>query len=216
MCGIFGILSNQSQDNLLLHQLAMKNINRGNNGFGFLSIDNYKEIIFRSDISYNDKLFNYVQLGNLVCCHLLASTGSEKRIHPFETDRFVFAHNGILINHLDYSQWYLGPIDSQYILGGIKYFVEKELFSVSEAIVHTNEKLNGQKACWLWDKIERQLYLWRVMSPLYLFQIDDILGFSSHPMGDLIEEGRIYRIDYQTHEVFIEQKFNFYSPYLVV
>lgn len=211
MCGIFGILSSHVMDDNL-HVLALENINRGNNGFGLLSICDDLEMVLRSNSSYNKSLFLNINLGNLVCCHLLASTGTEKRIHPFETDRFAFAHNGILTNYLNFPQWYMGPVDSQYILGGIKYFVDKELCTVPEAISYTNQQIEGQRACWLWDKLDKKLYLWRVMSPLYL-SVSKTIVFSSSVFegGDMIEEGVIYSIDYQNHELKQEEEFKFYS-----
>lgn len=213
MCGIFGIAnsSNPHKTNKDIKHLASLNAQRGNRGFGGLVISPDREVIFRYS-----REFDYTAVfpkGNTVLCHLLAPTGNDKRIHPFETDRFILAHNGILLDYERHYQWKIGPIDSQYLLGGIQYFVDYYRDTPLRAIIKTNEALEGQRACWLWDKFESKLYLWRVMSPIF-FTSEKQFTFSStkFPGGTLMEEGVIMELD--ALSITQEAKFKFYSPYL--
>lgn len=206
MCGIFGGYKVKNLDNL-----AQFNVKRGNLGFGGLSISRGQEIIFRYSMPYHKELS--IPAGDLIFCHTLASTGDAKRIHPFETDRFVLAHNGILLDY-KFQDWYIGPVDSQYLLGGIQYKVNEGM-SVIRAIKGTNEQLKGQRACWLWDKFEKIAYFWRVMSPL--FYVEKPFTFSSAEFEDskMLEEGTVYSFDYRNDLFSKCETFKFYSAYLV-
>lgn len=210
MCGIFGIANstNPRKTNMDIKHLASINAQRGNRGFGGLVISQDREVIFRYFREFDNTCV--IPRGNTVLCHLLAPTGNDKRIHPFETDRFVLAHNGILLNYERHTQWRIGPVDSQYLLGGIQYFVDDYRDTPLRAIIKTNEALEGQRACWMWDKFEKNLYLWRVMSPIFLKEFT--FSSTKFPEAELMEEGVIFVIDY--HSITQEAKFKFYSPYL--
>lgn len=205
MCGIFGGY-HQTRDEL--HRLACLNIKRGNVGFGGLAVTSNCEIIFRYSQPYDENVF--VPGGDFVVCHSLAPTSNNKRIHPFETDRFILAHNGILLNHKEYAYLKVGPVDSQYLLGAIQFYVDEGQDSV-QAIKLANNLFNGQRGCWLWDRFDKKLYLWRVMSSLYYRE-----GFFSSAKfegGELLKEGIIYEQNKNTlNEI---TSFNFNSPYQV-
>lgn len=216
MCGIFGIAlsDNPHLCNKDIKHLAAINAQRGNRGFGGLVISPQREVIFRYAREF-DNWHTVIPKGNIVLCHLLAPTGNDKRIHPFETDRFVLAHNGILLNYEQYTTWKIGPVDSQYILGGIQYFVDDYHYDPLTAIIRVNETLQGQRACWMWDKIERKLYLWRVMSPIFFRNGREFIFSSTRfPEAQLMEEGVVFEVDYQTRVITQDAKFKFYSPYM--
>lgn len=207
MCGIVGGTDFQQVKNLLPF-----NVKRGNLAFGGLSISQNQETIFRYAQPYSEEL--YIPLGDIVFCHLLASTGDAKRVHPFETDQFIMAHNGILLNYKKFNNWRIGPVDSQYLLGGIQNSVKGGMPVVKSTQV-INELMEGQRACWLWDRFEKMAYFWRVMAPLF-YRLNPFV-FSSSEFEDsvMMEEGLIYSYDYQSN-LFLEcEKFKFYSPYLV-
>lgn len=209
MCAIFGFSPWVENYN----DLANLNVKRGNNGFGGISITDTREVTFKYSVPYSK--VTEIPEGVLVMCHTVASTGEAKRIHPFETDRFVLAHNGIILNYKEFNNWRIGPIDSQYILGGIQSIVDST-GQVIEAIRIVNEKLNGQRACWLWDKFEKIAYFWRVMSPLYYTTLPNFV-FSSvgFERANMMEEGIIYSYNYMNNDFYKWQSFKFYSPYEV-
>lgn len=207
MCGIFGGCNIQDLD-----ILAQFNVKRGNLGFGGLSISRGQEIIFRYSMPYHKEL--YVPKSDLILCHTLASTGDAKRIHPFETDRFVLAHNGILLNYKKFANWKIGPVDSQYLLGGIQASVDGQI-GVIKSIQVINGLMEGQRSCWMWDKFEKIAYFWRVMSPLF-YNLNPFT-FSSAEFKDsrMLEEGTIYSFDYRNNLFSECETFKFYSAYLV-
>lgn len=216
MCGIFGYVGQEPIDNIQpLLNIGATNVKRGNQAFGYLGVNNDSYLIGRHDRMFSSVIadinLNHLNSYNVILFHLLSSTGP-KRIHPFETDQFIFAHNGILIDYEGLTQFEsLGPVDSQYLLTAIEYYSGSES---SKAIVEANEKFNGQRACWLWDKFDQSLYLWRVMSPLYVMQSEDALLFSSYQCEKrytLLEEGVVYQVK---NSIIKEvEKFSFYSPY---
>lgn len=222
MCGIFGYVGQSAIEDIdPLLNIGVLNVKRGNQAFGYLAVAKQGYLVGRHEGQFSKSFdFSYLNSYNLILFHLLSSTGSDKRIHPFETDQFVFAHNGILIDYQEHTGLsHLGPVDSQYLLAAIDGYdnhLSNPLSNspVSMSIMLANERFNGQRACWLWDKFDQSLYLWRVMSPLYIMQSEDALLFSSYQCEKrytLLEEGVIY----QVKDCIIKQvdKFNFYSPY---
>lgn len=205
MCGIVG-----GTDIQTIKKLLPFNVKRGNLGFGGLSIAPNQEIIFRYNQPFSDDLF--IPDGNLIMCHLLAATGDAKRIHPFETDRFIMAHNGILLDYKSFKHWNIGPVDSQYLLGGIQYSANAGKNPV-ESIKLVNGWMNGQRACWLWDRFDKIAYFWRVMSPLFYTLNPFVFSSSEFENSRMMEEGLIY--SYQNNLLKEVEKFKFYSPYLV-
>lgn len=208
MCGIFGGNLNINK----FRELASFNIKRGNLGFGGLSIASNQEMIFRYNQPFSDGL--NIPEGDFLMGHVLASTGNAKRIHPFESDRFILAHNGILLNHQDFNHWYTGPVDSQYLLGGIQSNFNDGL-DVIQSIKITNEVMTGQRACWLWDRFKNIAYFWRVMSPLFYTLNPFVFSSSKFEDSVIMEEGVIYSYDYSRNLFATCTKFIFYSPYLV-
>lgn len=216
MCAIFGYVSDKPIE-LNLQQLldiGELNVKRGNQSFGYLGIADKGFVIGRHNLQFSNKMnLSFLKSCNIVLFHLLSSTGTEKRIHPFETDQLVFAHNGLL---LDYQQGnevfsYLGPTDSQYLLAAIE---RVKLMTLMDKISYANEHFQGQRACWLWDKKDQALYLWRVMSPLYVEIDEKQIIFSSVKVADSytnLPEGKVFGIKNMVLKHLID--FKYYTPY---
>lgn len=206
MCGIFGILSKDCSKNI--EYLALLNSTRGNRGFGGLSVSEDEEIIFRYSKLYSKVL--WIPQNKFLLCHLLAPTGEYARVHPFETDKFVLAHNGILLNYKKFTEYMIGPVDSQYLLGMISRYEGITL----EAIIWANSLIEGQRACWMWDRFAQRVYFWRVMSPLYFQVENDNIVFSSKKIlsSFMAEEGLVYSVGFDLI-LKEEEKFNFSTPY---
>jgi hypothetical protein len=207
MCGIFG-----STDSSKLKDLAGFNVKRGNLAFGGLSLADNQEVIFRYSQPYSEEL--NIPSGDFILCHSLASTGDAKRIHPFETDRFIMAHNGILLNYKKYNSWKIGPVDSQYLLGGIQNSVDGQI-GVIKSIQVINGLMEGQRACWMWDRFDKIAYFWRVMSPLFYNLNPFTFSSTEFENSIMMEEGSIYSYDYRNNLFSKCETFKFYSPYLV-
>lgn len=227
MCGIFGIIHTAVVEAQAFYQLAQLNLTRGNLAFGYLT-GRFGE----TDVETN--VFRYPQpfLPNLVqfdevqmaLGHIRAPTGgqspNERDIHPLEVTDAWLAHNGLLLNHWQHPEWQLNAdsqIDSQFILGGIQTQLRAGL-PPAQAIRNTIEKLDGQQACWLWHKSTGTLYLWRVMSPIYVQQTPEQFVFSSvkpSPVSELLSEGVVYRFRPELMTLEPVDYFGFYSPYQI-
>lgn len=227
MCGIFGIISQNQVKLKQFTQLGELNKERGNLGFGGY-------VAQLSDTAVSDQIFRYphpfdpqilpAQPAQVALGHIRAPTGSRSNsvadIHPFAVDDLLLAHNGLLLNHWEFPEWQLDTavsVDSQYILGGIQQ-QRRNSNPLSKAIAQTVSQLEGQQACWLWSKATKKLYLWRVMSPIYMHHSTDTFIFSSMASGlanTLLEEGIIYQLDFATMTFSTCGEFTYHSPYQV-
>jgi predicted glutamine amidotransferase len=199
MCGIFGVIGGTRDDFLALGE---RNTERGNLGFGGLFIDAL-HCSFRYAEPFNASKVP-TRAAPIMLGHVRAPTGGRSanvdEVHPFETADFWLAHNGLLLNATAFQAWNPIPalkVDSLVIIGGIQQHRTAGL-TTTEAIRATAERLEGQQACWLWDKMEAALYLWRVMSPIYVSQ-NSARGIYFSSVKDvraltLLEEGVIYRL----------------------
>ena len=235
MCGIFGIITNDTADWALFSHLAEQNKVRGNRAFGYLTL--HKEAgpsseqtaeqvnieIVRHTTPFEPGLITATP-ARLILGHICAPTGgritSLEQVHPFETHNGYLAHNGLLLNHQQFPQWRLTPgrtVDSQVIAGGIQHFLAQGL-PPPQAIKQTVERLDGQQACWYWHKPSGDLYLWRVMSPIYVGQDGDTFCFSSVEHAScpqLLAEGVIHRLERETLLLMSLAEFSYFSPYKV-
>ncbi|MCC6751165.1 MAG: hypothetical protein IT371_26155 [Deltaproteobacteria bacterium] len=194
MCGIFGSLG--SIDAPELDRLAEANQARGGRGFGALVSTGETTLVVRSLEPFAAERLPLTN-ARTVLVHLCAPTDGRgddaARLHPFETDRVALAHNGILLNHRAFPTWRLGPVDSQVILGGIDEHLRAG-HALPHAIGETVRRLDGQQACWAFDKRDGTAYLWRVMSSLFVETPPAGPRFSSARAGDdfrLVPEGRV-------------------------
>ena len=224
MCGIFGIVSRAKIDSVQFGQLGQLNTARGNLGFGGLICDIDACKVYRYTTPFDASKIPIDQ-ATVALGHVRAPTGGQSthiaEIHPFETDTLLLAHNGLLLNYRDFPQWRINPavdVDSQVIAGGIHRHLESGQ-SLPEAIKKTVEALDGQQACWLWHKPSRQIYLWRVMAPIYVNSLagdQAMIIFSSIKDSHaqiLLEEGIIYRLDPAALSLTGVLNFSYYNPY---
>ncbi len=214
MCGIFGVIGGTLTD---YKRLGERNTERGNLGFGGLFMNGERQV-FRYTEPFNPAKIPD-QPAPLMLGHVRAPTAGRSdnlaEVHPFETDDLLLAHNGLLLNHAQFQSWNPNPtvkVDSLVIIGGIQQQL-KAGKPIIDAIRETVEVLDGQQACWLWDKRESALYLWRVMSPIY---VGDQRGLCFSSVKDeiassLLEEGTIYRL--QARSFTACSTFKFYNPY---
>lgn len=227
MCGIFGIISKQQFKQDEFTRLGELNKERGNLGFG-----GYMANI--SDTAVSEKIFRFPhpfqatllppEPVNVALGHIRAPTAARSdsiaELHPFAVDDLLLAHNGLLLNYWDFPQWQLNTavtVDSQIILGGIHHYLQNSA-DIIAAIAKTVTHLEGQQACWLWSKRSQMLYLWRVMSPIYIQQTMQTFRFSSTKSDDinqLLAEGTIYQFDLHGMTLSPRGNFEFYSPYRV-
>ena len=227
MCGIFGIIGSEPIEHDEFAQLGELNKERGNLGFGGymakLSDTAVSERTFRFPHPFQAALLP-VEPAHVALGHIRAPTASRSdsiaELHPFEAEDLLLAHNGLLLNHWQFPQWRLNTavsVDSQVILGGISHHLANGN-AIEESISQTVSQLEGQQACWLWSKSQQMLYLWRVMSPIYINKSTQDFRFSStksDSINTLLEEGNIYQFDVSQMTLSVCGSFEFHSPYRV-
>jgi glutamine phosphoribosylpyrophosphate amidotransferase len=225
MCGIYGVIDKTAVSREAFIGLGLANKQRGNRTFGYVTAvwRPQPPTVHRFIAPFQPQL---VQMG---ACHVaLAHNGTptngrpttETAVHPFASRSALLAHNGMLLNHEAFGQWRLDPerpitVDSEIILGGIQHCLDGGT-AVAEAIAQTVGQLEGQQACWLWHLPTQQLYLWRVMSPLFILNDRQSFHCSSvrfGPIQQLLSEGIVYQLDPVTLALTEAAAFDFYSPY---
>ncbi len=201
MCGIFGILS-IGADGLIAAAdfiaLGERNTARGNLGFGGLIIRDRgaspaTPIVYRFAEPFDGSRIPLTE-AKVALGHVRAPTNVRTddlvAIHPFETRELLLAHNGLLLNHAQFPAWQINPalnVDSGVIIGGIQHHLDQGA-PIIEAIGQTVAVLDGQQACWLWHKPTGALYLWRVMSPIYVGRTSPPSPLSVSQRGGVIQE----------------------------
>lgn len=242
MCGIFGhvVGPDGTPNPNILTELAKANSSRGERGFGTWLWSREQLALVKSVDSLRLDLVEEAAKYSVSAFHVRAPTcavepmrgGDEiRRVHPFTTDRFLLAHNGIIQNWKaeKYEKWRLTaasgelhsiPVDSTVLLAGIQFYTERGL-STKESIAKTLSDVEGQMGCWMWDdgKWRQMLYLWRVMSTIYTRVIEGVMYFSSAksdalPSAQLLQEGKIYVATPHTFPIReLVETFTYSSPY---
>ncbi len=224
MCGIFGVMG-ATDISRMFGELGGRNTERGNRAFGALVLRDGARITHRF-VGPFDAAQVSLDGADAVFGHVRAPTHGNPdnlaEVHPFETRDVLLAHNGLLLNHDRFPQWRIDTsteVDSQVIAGGVQSFLDAGS-ATAEAICRTIEVLDGQQACWLWHKPAAQLYLWRVMSPIYtgIDRASGSLLFSSIKtpgVETLLAEGVLHVFDMTARAFRPLQAFTYYSPYRV-
>lgn len=199
MCGINGIFKfgYLKEDEKKLFKELLKNTEiRGKdatgiyNGYEVVKIDKPARNFVRTKAFKNA----FKKRTNFLFGHnRLTTVGNEKFIennHPFETEQFVFAHNGTFHNyHLYYTKLDLIDINNKYVETDSFVFLKlmekhyKENNDIIEALKYAAKNINGTMACWLYDKYNNDLYLFRrsyyTTSPLNIVYFNDMIIFAS-------------------------------------
>lgn len=196
MCGICGVLTKNkfSEYESKAFDVLMGNIEtRGRDAFGLFTFPNKRHFRFVDSVSsFNKK--NGKKVHKLVgdCSVALGHTRNatmnnykdNKNNHPFELGDFVLAHNGVILNH-DKIVKELGiktdiTTDSFAIISAIKHFNDK-FDNVVKSIQATVKVLSGWYSCWLLDKRDGNVYLFRKGGPLHVFfsKKKNLFAFSS-------------------------------------
>jgi glutamine phosphoribosylpyrophosphate amidotransferase len=227
MCGIYGVIDKTAVSREAFIGLGLANQQRGNRTFGYMTAV-LSQPVEPPDVRRFMAPFapQMAQVGHsqVVLAHNGTPTNgrplTETAVHPFASRSALLAHNGLLLNDRQFPQWRLNPerpitVDSEIILGGIQHYLDVGT-AVAEAIARTAGRLEGQQACWLWHLPTQQLYLWRVMSPLFILNDRQSFHFSSvrfGPIQQLLAEGIVYQLDPVTLALTEAATFDFYSPY---
>lgn len=225
MCGIYGIVGKTAVSRQAFIRLGMANQQRGNRTFGYATASVETAASEPTIHRFMTPFHAQAVVGWQSCQVALGHNGTptnggkivETAVHPFASRSLLLAHNGLLLNHTQSPHWRPAMVDSEVILAGIQAHLDQPNGAdLITAITQTVSQLDGQQACWLWHQASQQLYLWRVMSPLFVFSDGQSLHFSSvrlGPIQQLLDEGIVYQFEPATGELVAVESFPFYSPY---
>jgi len=209
MCGIFG--SNDKERFLTLYDLNRK---RGtfstslvifttsgdmvvHRWSGTISV---KEARKELEKSIGVKFTPFFYLG-----HTQAPTSSKRKFsretsHPFNTNNWLVAHNGVLTNFDDikseFSPKWRNPVDSSiipYVLDKVNEAGEGQL-SVLECIVNGLSLLQGTFGLWIANTSNRGIYLARCGSTLYANLVDNDFSSIEFKNSEPLDEGVVYEV----------------------
>ena len=212
MCGIVGVYKTGKIDVGLknkFYNLMINNIKRGDSAYGFMTEKLlYKELgefMHLPNISGTQYILGHVRAPTEGSSNIISNT------HPFETEHFFLAHNGLLYNWKDLAkEWNLNVnMDSKLIVNMIESLYTSEGSSKSnvvESIKFTCQKLQGSFACWLLDKQTNNIYIFRCISPIKYTD----RYFSSEKGDTELPEGKIMLFNTKQ----IVDIFDYYTPYV--
>lgn len=224
MCGIFGSIADEVRQHVI-NELALACSARGDRGFGAFIQGEGMQQVARFCEPYN-ALKITTQGATVALFHSRAPTGTQsstwRHIHPFESRNFLVAHNGLLFNHDTFAQlngWKPFEVDSMVIPKLLEHCILSNPEGGAPAAArYAAGSLEGQQACWAWSKPEQRLYLWRVMSPIFVGYHKDSFNFASvqtYSTPDGLEEGKIYRYEGDGN-LGVVGEFAFTTPYAEV
>lgn len=184
MCGLFGMIGHNltANEGACIHyeffEALQANTKRGGEGWGVLLHNEYRTGPGTSSFSEAEGIpfpgffMNTVShLTRVVLCHVRIPTGHHdadlRKVHPFMKGSLYLAHNGIIPDYKNTGRDIGSDVDSAYLLGLISALYEEQPDSLSNAIAKAVSQMGGQQACWLFDSVSQDIFVWRHMSPLY-------------------------------------------------
>jgi glucosamine 6-phosphate synthetase-like amidotransferase/phosphosugar isomerase protein len=207
MCGIFG--SNNKNSFFDLYQL---NRSRGSYSSGVFCFRDSTSVVYKTNkaITFNDIPDNMdYYLGHNRAPTIETTSFAEHACHPFQTDYYWYAHNGIINNHKEllekYEKHY--TVDSEWI----GFYLEKHHL-IKDAL---EEISNNPFAVWILRREHPYSFtLARVANPIYKSTENNSFSSAQFEGSKLIEEGTVYAgtADKITNTLL---KFKHKSPYFI-
>lgn len=205
MCGIFG--ATEEEQFLTLYQLNQK---RGNfatslcfiNKKGDMHIHRWSGTVEPQHIKkilkqIDDKIIFYAG-------HNQAPTSSKRKYsvetaHPFNTQHYTIAHNGVLTNFNELKEMFdpkwKNPVDSSIIPFICTMYEEEFPDSTNiEAITHSLGKLDGTFGLWIYDSDLNTMFLARCGSTLFADKLNNSFSSIKFKGSEVLDEGCLYQL----------------------
>jgi len=222
MCGIFG--ATEQDQFLTLYDLNQK---RGNfatslcfvskNGdmhihrwSGAISVAEVKKIINQ----LHEKIILYA--GHTQAPTSVKRKYSPETAHPFNTQHYTIAHNGVLTNFKELKEMFdpkwKNPVDSS-IIPFMCTMYEEEFPDCAniEAIVQTLGKLEGTFGLWIYDSDINTMFLARCGSTLFADKINNSFSSVKFKNSEPLDEGCLYQLT--PEGITAVSMFDFDSPF---
>lgn len=199
MCGIFGAKKFSN-----FEKLYIKNKSRGDFAYGMMYIKRNGSTNIRRGKGICSLTASYAWTHqyqyDLFVGHTQAPTSasrdySDETTHPFVSNRFVVAHNGVLENHMELAEEHRFNLDDIKVDSQIIPMLMDDMYVGSDvlAIQETCKMLKGIFACWVYCVETKLTYVFRSGSTL--FTNKRRTTFSSVELDDTnetVDEGVIY------------------------
>lgn len=191
MCGIVGIRRPAERLRVLRDALTEAQ-HRGpiSGGMALVGVDT--DLTFRSQDAPSIEFLRDVTMTVapvLAFYHFRAPTIGDQttlsEVQPIVTPEGIFGHNGIL---LEVPTGIDCPTDSGWLYEEILR-VKQATQSTLRAIAIVMDRVQGQAACFLYDRAIRTTYLWRQMAPLYVS--GTMFTSTPHPGAEPLSQGEI-------------------------
>lgn len=198
MCGIFGTFDRDE-----FRHLLYLNKERGAAAVGICRIAKDPNVVhvekhFLSEFDEDDwfdrdttlhkwfKNYDTYYLG-----HVQAPTeGQEidlKEVHPFELSHLVWAHNGIIQNHIRLRDNFMigdTPKTDSYVIGGLLLNLCLDWSVLQE--------LDGTFSCWVVDTTTKDIFIFRATNSLY--KNESTFSSVSFESSKEVPQGRVYKL----------------------
>lgn len=189
MCGIFG-----SYNLIEFKELMKLNLERGSTSIGIMRmtkkpylqyfIERFKLESFDIDkwcdnagkLERSLKMERVYHLGHVQAPTEGQEFSTNKESHPFETNNLAWAHNGIIQNQFYIRQTFLipdKPVTDSFVIGCLVDNLAMDFTVLQE--------LDGTFTCWLFDKRNGDIYLFRATNSLYFTDKTNGAFSSIHP-----------------------------------
>jgi len=174
MCGIGGVLTKSMFTDyhaMLCVRLLGSLERRGKDAWGYFDGEKvHKEPGDFRESGKASEIYEELQEGktNKFACHTRHATRGDpmenQNNHPFELGPFVFAHNGVLL----YTDPFDNPTPIETDSFWMLYWIDEEYKTYGDTVKAIQEGVGhvlGWYACWLYNKEEEVMYLFRVDHP---------------------------------------------------
>lgn len=226
MCGILGCISSQPlkpyESNI--RKLFIESEKRGTDAMGMFLFNHdrspiaevgetkWKQQLFKEDT--HPARFYGVQKGSIVLdsiqvllAHTRQGTGGSaadnKNNHPFESDHFVWAHNGVIGKDKELKKEFDLKYDSEcdsYVIGALAQMYYNETKDVKQSVLKAAsllaERSAGNFAVWMVHKESQRIFFFRNSNPFeYAFLTDGTFVFAStsHFLKDAFKDCKEFK-----------------------
>lgn len=146
-------------------------------GFGFYNGTSLYKSEEKYDDKFDKKVIKKFTDSNFIMAHTRYATTGEVKLrnsHPFENERFVWLHNGIIHNFEELKKKYKAErllVDSEII--GFMLKKHSDNLEMKEALEKTMNELEGSVSVFIYDKVLRMLYYARAYADFTFRLIKD-------------------------------------------
>ena len=200
MCGIAAIISDYPVADSLIKALEKLEY-RGYDSAGIATVEN-NDIKVTKQVGkvevLKQELKNQTHLGTIGIAHTRWATHggvSQVNAHPFQTENWCIAHNGIIHNFEQLKTKYQLKTESQTDTEVIVRLLEKQNSSHLFALIDVCQKLKGSYAIVAINKKTQAIYFAKMKSPLFVAKTNDGIFGGSDVVCFAEKTDEFYRLE---------------------